>query len=169
MIAANNLAALLNREHQPDTTVLKPFMTEESPVEVFINQAVAYFLTRNFEMANSLIQKLPVNDKTREVRAMAAAMNGHYGEAMEYYQYKECLNKAILLLCMRKDKEAYQCLKSIDDMSAEAQYVRAIAANRNNDLNGAVTYLKSAFALKPELRETAEVDGDVLDLLELIK
>lgn len=54
-------------------------------------------------------------------------------------------------------------------MSAEAQYVRAIAANRNNDLNGAVTYLKSAFALKPELRETAEVDGDVLDLLELIK
>lgn len=168
MIAANNLVALLNREHLPDTTVLKPFMKEDAPVEIFINQAVACFLARDFEMANSLVSELPINEKTHEVRAMAAAMNGHYAEAMEYYQNRECLNKAILLLCMKKDKEAYQCLKAIDDKSAEAQYVRAIAANRNNDLNGAIAFLKSAFELKPELKKIAEVDGDVLDLLELI-
>ena len=169
MIAANNMVALLNREHKPDTTVLKPFMTQEAPVEVFINQAVAYFLARDFNMANAMVSKLPVNEKTKEVRAMAAAMNGHYDVAMEYYNNKECLNKAILLLCMRKNQEAYKCVKNIDDQSAEADYVRAIAANRNNDLNSAITFLKQAIAKKPELRNIIEVDGDVLDLKDFIK
>ena len=47
LIAANNLSALLNREHRADTTLLVPFLTEEAPLEVKINQVVALLQTRD--------------------------------------------------------------------------------------------------------------------------
>lgn len=168
MIAANNLAALLNRTHQADTTILKPFITPSCPEEVLINQMIAYFQCRNFDAANKMKSLLPVSGKTSEVEAMVAALNGYYEKAYEYYKDKDCLNKAILLLCLKRNKEAYEFVRNLDETSADADYVRAIAANRNNDISAAIDYLKRAIRTNPEIRKTAEVDGDLLDLLEFI-
>ena len=169
LIAANNLSALLNREHRADTTLLVPFLTEEAPLEVKINQVVALLQTRDFERANQLCQTLPTEEKTRAVRAITDAMNGRYAEAYTYFGETNSINKAILLLCLRKNEEAREFLKQCPDHSAEAEYVRAIAANRLNDTNSAIIHLQKALSLKPELRKILEIDGDVLDLMDLIQ
>ena len=169
LIAANNLSALLNREHRADTTLLVPFLTEEAPLEVKINQVVALLQTRDFERANQLCQTLPIEEKTRAVRAITDAMNGRYAEAYTYFGETNSINKAILLLCLRKNEEAREFLKQCPDHSAEAEYVRAIAANRLNDTNSAIIHLQKALSLKPELRKILEIDGDVLDLMDLIQ
>lgn len=169
LIAANNLSALLNREHRADTTLLVPFLTEEAPLEVKINQVVALLQTRDFEQANQLCQALPTDEKTRAVRAITDAMNGRYAEAYAYFGETSSINKAILLLCLRKNGEAWEFLKQCPDHSAEAEYVRAIAANRLNDTNSAIICLQKALSQKPELRKILEIDGDVLDLKDFIE
>ena len=96
-------------------------------------------------------------------------MNGRYAEAYTYFGETNSINKAILLLCLRKNEEAREFLKQCPDHSAEAEYVRAIAANRLNDTNSAIIHLQKALSLKPELRKILEIDGDVLDLMDLIQ
>lgn len=169
LIAANNLSALLNREHRADTTVLSPFLTHEAPIEVKVNQTVALLQTRDFERANSLAESLPEVEKTEAVKAITDAMNGRYAQAYEYFGHHDSLNKAILLLCLKKNEEAWQCLERLDDSSAEAEYVRAIAANRLNNVGEAITRMRRALSMKPELKEIMEIDGDVLDLMDYIE
>lgn len=168
MIAANNLAVLLNEQHRPDTTLLLPFLKEDAPVEITVNQVVALLQTRDFDRANQLAESLPLNDKTRIVKAIVDAMNGRYEEAYEVFKDYASINRAVLLLCMRRNDEAWEALKNLKDDSAEAEYVRAIAANRRNDVNMAAYHMKRALAKKPELEDIMKVDGDVLDLKELI-
>lgn len=169
MIAANNLAALLNRDRRADTTLLVPFLKkEEIPMEVKINQVVACLQTRDFVQANGLCKQLPYNEKTAMVKAMEHAMNGRYGEAYDYFKNYNCLNRVILLLCMHRDQEALACIRHLDDPSAEAAYVKAIVYNRVDDVMNAVTQLKKALELKPELKEIIKIDGDVLDLIDLL-
>lgn len=170
MIAANNLSALLNREHRADTTLLLHFMQQyDVPIEVKVNHIVALLQTRNFEEANRLSQALPKTEKTEAVLAITDAMNGRYAEAYEYFGNTNSINKAILLLCLRQNQEAWDFLQQLPDSSAEADYVRAIAANRLNDTNNAILYLQKALAQKPELRKIMEIDGDVLDLKDFIE
>lgn len=169
MIAANNLSVLLNREHRADTTLLLPFLKDDAPIEVKVNHVVALLQKRNFEEANRLCQALPKTEKTRAVLAIADAMNGRYVESYEYFVNTNSINKAILLLSLRKNQEAWDFLQQLPDSSAEANYVRAIAANRLNDINNAILYLHKALAQKPELRKIMEIDGDVLDLKDFIE
>ena len=49
---------------------------------------------------------------------------------------------------------------------ARCLYIRAVAANRLDNVMDAIMSLDKAFDLEPSLRALAEVDGDVLDLLE---
>lgn len=169
MIAANNLSALLNREHRADTTLLLPFLRDDAPIEIKVNHIVALLQKRNFEEANRLSQTLPRIEKTRAVLAIADAMNGRYAEAYEYFADTNSINKAILLLSLRRNQEAWDFLKELPDSSAEVDYVRAITANRLNDINTAILYLHKALAQKPELRKIMEIDGDILDLKDFIE
>lgn len=169
MIAANNLAALLNREHKADTTLLVPFLKEEAPIQVKINHIVALLQSRQFEKANQLCQDLPRIEKTNAVLAISDAMNGRYADAYNYFGNTNSINKAILLLCLRKNEEAWEFLQTFPDESAETDYVRAIAANRLNDTNNAIVYMQRALTKKPELHKILEIDGDVLDLKDLIE
>lgn len=169
LIAANNLAALLNRNHRADTTVLAPFLTEDCPLEVKINQTVALLQARDFDRANNLADLLPLTEKTEMLKAINDAMNGDYAKAYQVIGRTDCFNKAVLLLCMYENQEAWECLSRLEDKSAEVEYVRAIAANRLNNVTEAMIHLQQAVALKPELEKTAEIDGDVLDLMDFIK
>lgn len=78
------------------------------------------------------------------------------------------INQVILLLSMKQNQKAWEILKNIEDTSPETEYVRAIAANRLDNIGEAVTHLRNAIAQKPSLKEIALKDGDVLDLLDLL-
>lgn len=49
MIAANNLASLLIKQNRADTTLLKPFITQDAPSAILVNQTVAYLQKRDFK------------------------------------------------------------------------------------------------------------------------
>lgn len=168
MIAANNLASLLIKQNRADTTLLKPFITQDAPSAILVNQTVAYLQKRDFKKANHFAELLPDNKETEMVKALAAAMDGKYQEAYPTFEKQGGINQVILLLSMKQNQKAWEILKSIEDTSPESEYVRAIAANRLDNIGEAVTHLRNAIAQKPSLKEIALKDGDVLDLLDLL-
>lgn len=168
MIAANNLASLLIKQNRADTTLLKPFITQDAPSAILVNQTVAYLQKRDFKKANHFAELLPDNKETEMVKALAAAMDGKYQEAYPTFEKQGGINQVILLLSMKQNQKAWEILKSIEDTSPETEYVRAIAANRLDNIGEAVTHLRNAIAQKPSLKEIALKDGDVLDLLDLL-
>lgn len=165
-IAANNLAATLIRQERADTTLLKPFLTEDAPGEIWINQMAALLQVRDFDQADRFSSLLPDNENTRTVKALAAAMNGRYEEAYAVLGPLGGINQVVLLLSMKRDREAWEVLKRFENPSADILYLRAIAAQRLNQVGEAFTCLKTAIEMKPELEGIARKDGDVLDLLE---
>jgi len=48
------------------------------------------------------------------------------------------INQAILLLSMKQNSKAWEVLKKVEDTSPDTEYVKAIAANRLNNVNEAV-------------------------------
>lgn len=168
MIAANNLASLLIKQNRADTTLLKPFITQDAPSAILVNQTVSYLQKRDFKKANHFAGLLPDNKETEMVKALAAAMDGKYQEAYPTFEKQGGINQVILLLSMKQNQKAWEILKSIEDTSPESEYVRAIAANRLDNIGEAVTHLRNAIAQKPSLKEIALKDGDVLDLLDLL-
>lgn len=168
MIAANNLASLLIKQNRADTTLLKPFITQDAPSAILVNQTVSYLQKRDFKKANHFAGLLPDNKETEMVKALAAAMDGKYQEAYPTFEKQGGINQVILLLSMKQNQKAWEILKNIEDTSPETEYVRAIAANRLDNIGEAVTHLRNAIAQKPSLKEIALKDGDVLDLLDLL-
>lgn len=166
MIAANNLSVLLIRQNRADTTLLKPFLTEDAPEEIWLNHTVALLQARDLENADLLASQLPDNENSRTVKALSAAMNGRYEEAYEVLAPLGGVNQAVLLLSMKRNSEAWEVLEKMENTSAEVEYLKAIAANRLDNVHDAYICLKRAFEMKPELKEIARKDGDVLDLLE---
>ena len=167
LAAANNLAVLKIEQNQSDTTILQPFLTEDAPLAVWVNQAVSYLQLREFDKADRIAYYLPNKEECLMTKALAAALNGKYEEAYPVIAERGGINKAVLLLCMKRNKEAYEALHEITDSSARAEYVRAIAANRLNFVSEALEHLHTAFLLDSSLEEIAVKDGDVLDLLEI--
>ncbi len=168
MIAANNLASLLIKQNRADTTLLKPFITQDAPSAILVNQTVAYLQKRDFKKANHFAELLLIIKRPKWLKALAAAMDGKYQEAYPTFEKQGGINQVILLLSMKQNQKAWEILKSIEDTSPETEYVRAIAANRLDNIGEAVTHLRNAIAQKPSLKEIALKDGDVLDLLDLL-
>ena len=98
----------------------------------------------------------------------SAAMDGKYQEAYPIFEKQGGINQAILLLSMKQNSKAWEVLKKVEDTSPDTEYVKAIAANRLNNVNEAVIHLRNAITQKPSLKEIAQKDGDVLDLLDLL-
>ena len=52
--------------------------------------------------------------------------------------------------------------------NANIWYVKAICANRLEDLNWAIEALNQAITLNPKLIDIARLDSDVMDVLDII-
>lgn len=167
LIAANNLAALKIGQNKADTTILQPFLTEDAPTPVWVNQAVAYLQLREFNKADKIASYLPDTEECRMTKALAAALSGKFEESYPVIAEKGGINKAVMLLSMKRNKEAYEVLKETPEKTASAEYLRAIAANRLNLVTEALIHLNAALELNPSLKEVAEKDGDVIDLLDI--
>ncbi len=165
MLAANNLAALYIRQGRSDENLLKPFINENAPEEVLSNQIVAYLDRWKYDSADSVAMLMKETETSEYIRSVTDALNGNYEEALQTFGAQGGINEIVLLLAMKRNDEAWEKAEELPDESARVMYVKAIIANRLDKVVEAINYIETALEMDPSLREIAEIDADVKDLL----
>jgi len=157
--AYNNLGVAL-AEVGEEAAALKVFeqaakMESTSPA-ISNNLALANLANGNTAEANRYLQA--VDSRTK---AMAAAAQGNYAEAARSLSGLD----AAIAYTMNRD---YTAAKNAiaKDASAEADYLRAVIAQKEGDLATAKAQLKSAVAKNPELAKKAATDINLKGVLE---
>ncbi len=145
----------------------------ESPMELRYNQAIMALKNGDVEMADSLNMYIPELPSTSYLKAIINTLNGHFSEAYPYMASMGGLNEVLILLCMGRNKDAdAKMSKLLEDKNnwekAEYWYVKAICANRLEDISWGMTALEQAIALDPGLIEIARLDSDVMDIIEIL-
>ena len=165
MTAANDLQALLINRQAADPELLKPFAGQKAPQVVNTNQMIALLNTGHYTEADSIAAFVPDNDNTRMLLAISAVLNGRYADNFNIVANTSQRNELALLLAMKRNKEALELSKRLPDDEALTHYLRATCLNRMEQPLEAYEELKKAFKMDPSLKRTAELDGDVNDLL----
>lgn len=165
MLAANNLAAMYIRQGRSDAELLKPFIKEGAPVEVLSNQIVAYLDDWRYESADSVAALMPDSEITDYIKSVTRVLNGDYKKALEQFADEGGINEVLILLAMKRNEEAWEKAQELPDDSARTLYVKAIITNRLDMVIEAINYIETALEMDPSLREIAEIDADVKDLL----
>ena len=97
--------------------------------------------------------KTYVNGASKETKALAAAAEGNYAQAQSQL---DGYNAAIAATMNADYTAAKQAIAN--DKSAKADYLRAIIATKQGDMNAATAELKSAIAKDPAYAERAKKD-----------
>ena len=171
---ANDLAIQLIKKDSVNLEILKPSLGRRAPEPVIYNQALMALGAREVAMAASLSRLLPMNDTTAYLKSITAALAGDYEAAYPQLASRGGLNEVLLLLCMERNANALaKCneLMATGDYNDNAKfwYVHAVCANRAEDIFTAMTSLEMALMLDPSLEETARLDSDAMDIVDLIR
>lgn len=165
MLAANDLSASLSNRGQSDYRVLAPFAGEKAPEELNRNQVIALLDSACYGGADTLKDYLPDDEECRMMKAVISAYNGRLHENAEVISATSPLNRVLVLLAMKKNEEALESAMALSDGNGMTHYVRAICLNRMGKPVEAEDELKKSFGMMPELRQKAEVDGDINTLI----
>ena len=173
---ANELAVKLIQQDSLNLDILKPSMGKgkKVPDQVTYNQALMALGSREVAMADSLARLLPDNERTAYLKSITAALAGDFEGAYPQFIARGGLNEVLLLLCMERNATALsKCneLMTLPQYSKNAKfwYIHAVCANRQEDIFTAMTSLEMALMLDPSLEETARLDSDAMDVIELIR
>lgn len=154
--------------------LLLPMMDRDDlPQEVIYNQAAMQLMSRNYSEALELVARLDPTPETEYIINVERLYQGDYNGAAPYFEKYGGLNHILILLCQKQDREAHDKLKKMLEQpeyrfNSRYNYVMAICANRMEDLSMAMIYLQVALELEPSLAETAKIDGDIIDIYQLI-
>lgn len=157
--AYNNLGIVLAQQGEKELS-LKAFeeaaRIASTNSEVNNNLALANLAVGKVEEAGAYLQSA-----SNETKALAAAATGEYNEAVKNL---EGMNAAIAYVM----EENYTAAKSAiaKETSADADYLRAVIAQKEGDLATAQAQLKSAIAKAPELAIKAAKDANLKGVLE---
>ena len=165
MTAANDLQSLLINRHAPSPTLLAPFAGERAPQVVNVNHIIALLSTGRFAQADSVAAFVPDNEQTHLLLAVNGAMNGRYADNYNAVAATGRRNELVMLLAMKRNTEALELSKQLPDNEALSHYLRATCLNRLERPVDALEELQKAFAMDSSLKATAQIDGDVNDLL----
>ncbi|MFM8319156.1 MAG: tetratricopeptide repeat protein, partial [Bacteroidota bacterium] len=110
---------------------------------------------KNFEQAESLHRPSPSN------KGYASAQKGDFEGALGHYDDNAYpINRAICLMGLNRPLEAVQMLSNVENRSAKADYLLAIAAARINDIALVCDQLKSAIHKDVQFRTMAKIEAD---------
>ncbi len=165
MIAANDLAADLINRGESDPQLLEPFAGEKAPATVNINHAIALLQNRQFAAADECLSYVPKTEESELLHAISGVLNGRYDENYKTVAATGKRNELLMMLAMKRNKEALKLSRELPDDEALTHYLRAICLNRTDDAVGAYEELKRSFEMDPSLEKIAHTDGDVNDLL----
>lgn len=175
-----NFSLIANREvirlHSVDSidyNVLAPSLNPYSPYEIKYNQALMALKDGDVEMADSLMRFVPTRDRTSYMKAIVNTLNGDFESAYPYMASMGGLNEVLILLCMGRNKDADMKVSALLEDQAnwsnpKIWYIKAVCANRLDDLNYSIDALMQAITLDPKLEEIARLDSDVMDIIEII-
>lgn len=166
LYAANELCQIRIREGKGDGELLRPYAVRGAAPEILSNQMIALLQQSRYADALKVWNMIPTGACDPTLEAVVMALNGHYQEAEPVLCAQSPVNEVIFLLMRKDDKTALEKARLLDANDPSSLYLRAIAANRNDEVNEAMVCLNKAIELNPELLEMARIDGDVLDLLE---
>ena len=107
----------------------------------------------NLMNGNTEAAKTYVNGASKEAKALAAAAEGNYAQAQSQL---EGYNAAVAATMNADYTAAKQAIAN--DKSAKADYLRAIIATKQGDMNTATAELKSAIAKEPAYADRAKKD-----------
>ena len=175
-----NFALIANREavrlHKIDSInldVLAPSVQLHAPVEINFNQSLMALKAGDVQLADSLMRFTPTDSRTSYLKAIVNTLNGDYDAAYPFIASMGGLNEVLILLCQGRNKEAdAKITVLLEDQNnwknANIWYVKAICANRLEDLNWSIEALNQAITINPKLIEIARLDSDVMDILDII-
>lgn len=172
-LIANREAVRLHNADSINLDVLAPSVHLHAPLEVNFNQTLMALKSGDIELADSLMRFMPTESRTSYLKAIVNTLNGNYDEAYPYIASKGGLNEVLLLLCQGRNKAADEKMTVLLEdqtnwQNADIWYVKAICANRLEDLNWAIEALNQAVMLDPKLIEIARLDSDVMDVIDII-
>lgn len=172
-LIANREAVRLHNSDSVNLDVLAPSVHLHAPVEVNFNQTLMALKASDVELADSLMRFMPSDSRTSYLKAIVNTLNGDYDAAYPYIASMGGLNEVLILLCQGRNKDADAKMTILlEDQNnwknADIWYVKAICANRLEDLNWAIEALNQAIMLDPKLIEIARLDSDVMDVLDII-
>ena len=172
-LIANREAVRLHSIDSVNLDVLAPSVQLYAPLEVNFNQTLMALKAGDVELADSIMRFMPTNSKTSYLKSIVNTLNGDYDAAYPFIASMGGLNEVLILLCMGRNKEAdAKMTVLLEDQenwkNADIWYVKAICANRLEDLNWAIEALNQAITIDPKLIEIARLDSDVMDVLDII-
>lgn len=172
-LIANREAVRLHEIDSVNLDVLAPVVKLHAPLEVNFNQTLMALKAGDVDLADSLMRFMPTNAQTSYLKSIVNTLNGDYQAAYPFVASMGGLNEVLILLCMGRNKEAdAKMTVLLEDQenwkNANIWYVKAICANRLDDLNWAIEALNQAITLNPKLIEIAQLDSDVMDVLDII-
>ena len=172
-LIANREAVRLHNADSINLDVLAPSVRLHAPVEVNFNQTLMALKAGEIDLADSLMRFMPTTSQTSYLKAVVNTMNGNYDDAYPFIASMGGLNEVLILLCQGRNKDAdvkmTALLEDQDNWDNPAiWYVKAICANRLEDLNWAIEALNQAIMLDPKLIQIARLDSDVMDVIDII-
>ena len=163
--AANELAQIRIRQGAPDIHLLESYIDTDAPTCILSNQIIALLHHHRAAEALEVWNKMPNGTCNPYLEALVMAFNGHYDDAEPILCNGDPVNEVVFMLARKQNAEALEKVRTLDATNPQVLYLRAIAANRTDEVGEAMMCLQKAIELKPELMELARIDGDVLDLL----
>ncbi len=170
IVAATDLSAMKLERGEADYDLLAAYLklgnkTKKIPDESRLNHIAACLASHHYLEADSLASLLPDTPKFHKAKVYTDVFNGRYEEAMQEVAAESPINEVVILLALKANDQAWRKASKLGG-SAEEEYLKAVAANRVDEYMAAVSHLENALRLKPELKEIAKIDGDLIDLME---
>lgn len=166
MVAASDLQAILIKNDKADAELLKPYAGKKAPATLNANHMIALLNAGQYATADSISDFVPDTPGTHMLKTVSSTLNGNYSqENFETIAATGLRNEVVMLLAMKRNKEALKKAKGLPDNEALSHYLMAVCYNRNEQPVEAYTELKKSFAMDPKLERTAYTDGDVNDLI----
>ena len=172
-LIANREAVRLHEADSINLKVLEPCINIDAPMEVVYNQTLMALKSGDVDLADSLMSYMPTVAKNSYLKAVVNVYNGRYDDAYPYFASLGGLNEVLVLLCQGRNKEADAKISiMLEDQenwkNADVWYVKAICANRLEDLNWAIEALQQAITINPDLIDIARLDSDVMDVIDIL-
>ena len=170
LVAATDLAAMKLERGEADYDLLGNYLDpgkkiKKIPDEARLNHIAACLASHHYLEADSLASLLPDTPRFHKAKIYADVFNGRYEDAMQEVAAESPINEVVILLALKANDQAWRKAAKLGG-SAEEEYLKAVAANRVDEYMAAVSHLENALRLKPELKEIAKIDGDLIDLME---
>ncbi len=173
-LVANRVGIRMIEKDSLNLEILGNCIDEDTPDPILHNQAIVALGLKELNYADSLVTLLPDKPEFAYLRAIAAAMTGKYEEALPVIEPMGGLNEVLLLLCLNRDKEAFDKAKMLTEdpkyaQNAKVWYIYATCANRLDDLTWAQIALTNAVTIDRSLLNIARIDSELLDLVEIVE